>query len=92
MVRGLIPLRPCARRGGLQRSEALRVITTVATFVSGQVSAEAGRIPSLGLDPARHPVLVRAIAAGFGTSDDHQDRFDSALEALPAGLGPRRDQ
>lgn len=81
---------------GFTASEALHVITTLGTFVIGQVLAEAGRVPGQegpdpepGLDPARHPVLARALAAGLGTPQDHEDRFHFALDALLAGLGPR---
>ncbi|MGW5689206.1 TetR/AcrR family transcriptional regulator C-terminal domain-containing protein [Nonomuraea sp. NPDC003754] len=82
---------------GFSTAEALHVITTLATFVIGQVLAEAGRTPghdapdpAPDTDPARHPVLAQALAAGLGTPEDHRDRFTFALDALLAGLKPRR--
>ncbi|MGW5361482.1 TetR/AcrR family transcriptional regulator C-terminal domain-containing protein [Actinopolymorpha pittospori] len=81
---------------GFSASEALHVITTLATFVIGQVLAEAGRTPGHDepepepdLDPTRHPVLTQALTAGLGTPEDHQDRFTFALDALLVGLQPR---
>ncbi|MER6951583.1 TetR/AcrR family transcriptional regulator C-terminal domain-containing protein [Nonomuraea sp. NPDC000554] len=81
---------------GFTASEALHTITTLATFVIGQVLAEAGAVPGHNepdpapdLDPTRHPVLTQALAAGLGTPDDHQARFDFALDALLTGLKPR---
>ncbi|MEV0230381.1 TetR/AcrR family transcriptional regulator C-terminal domain-containing protein [Nonomuraea sp. NPDC050786] len=82
---------------GFDASEALHVITTVATFVIGQVLAEAGRTPGHDepepvpdFDAERHPVLAQALAGGLGTPEDHRDRFDFALDALLAGLRPRQ--
>ncbi|NUW38205.1 TetR/AcrR family transcriptional regulator C-terminal domain-containing protein [Nonomuraea sp. SMC257] len=81
---------------GFSPTEALHVITTLATFVIGQVLAEAGRTPGHDqpdpeppVDPARHPVLAEALAAGLGTPGDHEDRFVYALDALVTGLAPR---
>ena len=81
---------------GFTATEALHVITTLATFVIGQVLAEAGRTPGHDapdpepdIDATRQPVLAQALAAGLGTPDDHRDRFTFALEALLAGVEPR---
>ncbi|MCK2217154.1 TetR/AcrR family transcriptional regulator C-terminal domain-containing protein [Actinomadura sp. ATCC 31491] len=81
---------------GFTPTEALHVITTLATFVIGQVLAEAGQTPghtdpdpALVPDPAHHPTLMRALSAGLGTPADHEDRFTYALDALLTGLRPR---
>ncbi|WP_217708823.1 TetR/AcrR family transcriptional regulator C-terminal domain-containing protein [Nonomuraea rhodomycinica] len=107
----LLATRPVATPGGLDTAEraaqalvaegftatdALHVITTLATFVIGQVLAEAGGTPGHdgpdprpALDPDRHPVFGAALAAGLGTARDHEDRFAYALDALLGGLAPR---
>ncbi|MDR8407208.1 TetR/AcrR family transcriptional regulator C-terminal domain-containing protein [Nonomuraea sp. 3-1Str] len=107
----LVATRPVSTPGGLDTVErvaralvaerfsptdALHVITTLATFVIGQVLAEAGRTPGHDgpdpeprFDPARHPVVGQALAAGLGTARDHEDRFTYALDALLSGLAPR---
>ncbi len=78
---------------GFTASEALHVITAVATFAIGHTLAEAGPDspdnPDMDLDGM--PVLAEAVAAGLGTPADHQDRFDFALDALLNGLAPRHD-
>ncbi|MBB2745347.1 UNVERIFIED_ORG: uncharacterized protein with von Willebrand factor type A (vWA) domain [Microbispora rosea subsp. rosea] len=70
----------------------------MATFVVGHTLAEAGRTPGHdepdvagvmeSLDPGEYPVLVEALRAGLGTPEDHQERFDRALDALLHGLAP----
>ncbi|GAA0381599.1 hypothetical protein GCM10009530_35420 [Microbispora corallina] len=88
------------RAEGFQALEALQLVNAVATFVIGHTLAEAGRTPGHdepdiegtmgGLDPGEYPVLAEALRAGLGTPEDHQERFDRALDALLDGLGPRR--
>ncbi|MEU6409686.1 TetR/AcrR family transcriptional regulator C-terminal domain-containing protein [Microbispora sp. NPDC046933] len=87
------------RAEGFGALEGLQLINAVATFVVGHTLAEAGRTPGHdepdvagvmgGLDPGEHPVLVEALRAGLGTPEDHQERFDRALDALLQGLAPR---
>ena len=84
---------------GFSPQEALHVINMIAMFVIGHTLAEAGQTPGHdepdvagameGLDAARYPVLAAALRAGLGTPEDHQARFDFALDALIDGLRAR---
>ncbi|GAA1956239.1 TetR/AcrR family transcriptional regulator C-terminal domain-containing protein [Kitasatospora viridis] len=77
---------------GLDPVAALRVVNSVSTLVVGHCLAEAATTPGHGeetepeLDLADFPVLAAAVAGGLGTAQDHQARFDLALDALLAGL------
>lgn len=87
------------RDEGFAAIEALQLVNALATFVIGHTLAEAGRTPGHDepdvagtmerLDPGEYPVLVEAVRAGLGTPEEHQERFDRALDALLQGLAPR---
>lgn len=83
---------------GFSALRAFQILNTVMTFVIGHTLAEAGETPGhedappdtagLGkqLDPAEFPYFSEAIREGLGQPQDHQSRFDFALDALFAGL------
>ncbi|WP_424886803.1 TetR/AcrR family transcriptional regulator C-terminal domain-containing protein [Streptomyces sp. XH2] len=80
-------------RAGIPPLDALRVINSVATLVTGHCLAEASGTPGHPEqstedtpDLAAFPVLAAAVASGLGTPQDHQARFDLALDALLDGL------
>ncbi|WP_223268002.1 TetR/AcrR family transcriptional regulator C-terminal domain-containing protein [Streptosporangium nondiastaticum] len=84
-------------RAGIPPLDALHIINSVATLVTGHCLAEAADTPghpgqstedTPGL--AAFPVLATAVAEGLGTPRDHQARFDLALDALLDGLQRRR--
>jgi AcrR family transcriptional regulator len=84
-------------RAGFTPHEALHVINIVGTFVLGHTLAEAGTTPGqedpdtgvlADLDADRYPTFRAALDDGLG--DDHQERFDYALDAILTGLRPRR--
>ncbi|MEW9530987.1 TetR/AcrR family transcriptional regulator C-terminal domain-containing protein [Microbispora sp. NPDC049125] len=87
------------RGDGFSPSGALHMINVVATFVIGHTLAEAGSTPGHdepdvaaameGLDPGTYPVLAEALRAGLGTPENHQERFDLALDSLLDGLAAR---
>lgn len=84
---------------GFTAHQALHVINIVATFVVGHTLAEAGTTPGheaddpdppsalAALDPAQFPTLRAALDAGLG--EDHQERFDLALDVILTGLSAR---
>ncbi|MCF3105923.1 TetR/AcrR family transcriptional regulator C-terminal domain-containing protein [Streptomyces roseoverticillatus] len=80
-------------RAGIPPLDALHLINSVATLVTGHCLAEASDTPGHPEqstedtpDLAAFPVLATAVAAGLGTPQDHQTRFDLALDALLDGL------
>jgi AcrR family transcriptional regulator len=79
------------RRAGFGLREAFHVVNTVAMFTTGHCLAEVDppgtpppQIPDI--DPEEFPNVTAAIHAGLGTPEDHQARFDYALEALITGF------
>lgn len=84
---------------GFTAHQALHVINIVATFVIGHTLAEAGTTPGheadapdaastvAALDPAEFPLLHAALTDGLG--QDHQERFDLALDVILTGLSAR---
>jgi TetR/AcrR family tetracycline transcriptional repressor len=79
------------RASGFGLREAFHVINTVGTFTTGHCLAEidppGGTPPGLpDLDPATVPNVTEAVNDGLGTPQDHQARFDFALEALIDGF------
>ncbi|MER6047177.1 TetR/AcrR family transcriptional regulator C-terminal domain-containing protein [Streptomyces sp. NPDC001793] len=82
-------------RAGIAPVEAMRIVNSVSTLVIGHCLAEAATTPGhpepdpgpgLALDVTAFPTLSAAVEGGLGTPDDHQARFDLALDALLAGL------
>ncbi|MEV8100667.1 TetR/AcrR family transcriptional regulator C-terminal domain-containing protein [Kitasatospora sp. NPDC085879] len=78
-------------RAGIGPVDALRMVNSVATLVIGQCLAEAAATPGhpdepADLDLSALPTLAAAVAGGLGTPEDHQARFDLALDALLTGL------
>lgn len=83
---------------GYSPLRALQIINIVTTFVVGHTLAEAGQTPGHEdaipdtaaladqLDPHEFPCLSAAIASGLGQAQDHQSRFDFALDILFAGI------
>ncbi|TQM01468.1 TetR family transcriptional regulator [Actinoallomurus bryophytorum] len=79
------------RASGFGLREAFHVINTVGTFTTGHCLAEidppGGTPPELpDLDPATVLNVTEAVQDGLGTPQDHQARFDFALEALINGF------
>ncbi|MER7467839.1 TetR/AcrR family transcriptional regulator C-terminal domain-containing protein [Streptomyces sp. NPDC097981] len=83
-------------RAGFPPVDALRIVNSVATLVTGHCLAEAASTPGHpeqdtedAPDLAGFPVLAAAVAGGLGTPEDHQARFELALDALLDGLSRR---
>jgi len=84
---------------GFTAHQALHLINIVATFVIGHTLAEAGTTPGhesdtpdpatalAALDPSEFPTLHAALSTGLG--EDHQERFDLALDVILTGLESR---
>ncbi|WP_433244491.1 TetR/AcrR family transcriptional regulator C-terminal domain-containing protein [Streptosporangium sp. CA-135522] len=79
------------RASGFGLREACHAMNAVATFTTGHCLAEIDppggtppRVPET--EPEELPNLTEAVRAGLGTPQDHQARFDFALDALIAGL------
>lgn len=78
------------RASGFGLREAFHVVNTVATFTTGHCLAEVdppGETPPKLPDLGPFPNFAEAVADGLGTPEDHQARFDFALEALITGFG-----
>jgi TetR/AcrR family tetracycline transcriptional repressor len=85
-------------QSGFTPQQAFQLINIVTTFVVGHSLAEAGDTPGHEdakpdidgiydrLDPAEFPCFREAIRSGLGQPEDHQQRFDLALNALCSGL------
>ncbi len=83
---------------GFSPQRAFHVINTITTFVIGHTLAEAGATPGHEgevddlaelqerLDSGAFPCFQAAVCSGLGQAEDHQSRFDFALDALFAGM------
>ncbi|GGP81095.1 TetR/AcrR family transcriptional regulator C-terminal domain-containing protein [Streptosporangium pseudovulgare] len=79
------------REAGFGLREAFHAITATITFVVGHTLAE---VPPPGqdepaLDTTGFPLIAHAVAEGLGAPEDHQSRFDYALDALLDGFAAR---
>ncbi|MFF5207913.1 TetR/AcrR family transcriptional regulator C-terminal domain-containing protein [Streptosporangium sp. NPDC000396] len=79
------------REAGFGLREAFHVMNTVAMFTTGHCLAEVDppggtppRVPEVA--PEEFPNIAEAIQAGLGTPEDHQARFDLALDTLVEGF------
>lgn len=83
---------------GFSPLPAFQIINTITTFVVGHTLAEAGDTPghetsipdtaelAAKLSPAEFPCWNAALHDGLGQPQEHQSRFDFALDALLTGL------
>ena len=83
---------------GFTPLRAFQVLNTITTFVVGHTLAEAGDTPGHEdamsdtneladqLDPSQFPYFTEAIKEGLGQPNEHQARFEFALDAIFIGL------
>ncbi|MEV7965529.1 TetR/AcrR family transcriptional regulator C-terminal domain-containing protein [Sphaerisporangium sp. NPDC088356] len=83
------------RDAGFGLREAFHLMNTVAMFTTGHCLAEVdppGEPPMTipEMDPAEFPNATAAIQDGLGTPEDHQARYDFAIDALSRGFSSTR--